>query len=170
MANDNILQEPRHLNKADDTSNFTCGVETLDDWFQRFALINHRSNNAVVYVSTLNDEIVGFYAIATGGVSHDEADPGFSRNRPNPIPVIILARLAVSKNAQGHGVGKALLQDALTRMFTASEIVGAAALIIHAADENAKQFYLKHADFQEMPDHPLHLLLSTKSIKKMLKP
>lgn len=167
MANDNILQAPRHLNRTDDTSKFTCGVETLDDWFQRFALTNHRSNNAVVYVSTLNDEIVGFYAIATGAVSHNEAGPDFSRNRPNPIPVIILARLAVIEKAQGHGVGKALLQDALNRMITVSETVGAAALIIHAADENAKQFYLNYADFQEMPDNPLHLLLSTKSIRRM---
>lgn len=164
----NFLKAPRRLEKTDDTSDFSCGVDSLDNWFQKFAWQNQQANNAVVYVSTLNDEVVGYFAIASGSVAHGETDRYFERGRPDPVPVIILARLAVAEKAQGRCVGRSLFKDALGRALSTSELVGAAAMVIHAADDKAKDFYLRYADFQEFPGEPLHLLLPTKTLKRIV--
>ena len=102
------------------------------------------------------------------GVEKEAAPGSFARGRPDPIPVIILARLAVDAGAQGKGVGRALLRDALARCFTAAAAVGAAAVVVHALDQSAKDFYLRHADFREMPGEPLHLLLPMKGIAQIV--
>lgn len=166
---DGILHEPRRIKKGDHLSNFSCGVDSLDEWLKRFALRNQRANNAVTYVTTLNDEVVGYYALASGGVSRETLPkdlPGGSR--PYDVPVIVLARFAVDSRAQGKGVGRSLLADMFRRALAAADIVGAMGILIHAHDENAKQFYLRHADFWEMPGEPLHLLLPIKSIRAAL--
>ncbi len=115
-----------------------------------------------------NERVAGYYAVCTGGIVAKTAPESFATGRPDPIPVIILARLAVDQGAQGKGVGKALLRDALERCFTVAVEVGAAAVVVHALDERAKQFYMQHAGFQEMPGQPLHLLLLVKGIERYM--
>lgn len=102
------------------------------------------------------------------GLENEAAPGSFAKGRPDPIPVIILARLAVDVNAQGKGVGRALLRDALVWCFTAAAAVGAAAVVVHALDQSAKDFYLRHADFHEIPGEPLHLLLPMKGIAQIV--
>ena len=129
---------------------------------------DERTNNYAVYVSTWNERVAGYYAACTGGIVAKVAPERLAKGRPDPIPVIILARLAVNQGAQGKGVGKALLRDALERCFTVAVEVGAAAVVVHALDERAKQFYMQHAGFKEMPGQPLHLLLSVKGIEQYM--
>lgn len=168
MEADGILHPPRRLEKSDNRAEFRCGEASLDTWFHRYAMQNQRANNCAVYVSTWNERVVGYYAVCTGGIVAKVAPERFAKGRPDPILVIILARLAVDQNAQGKGVGKALLRDALERCFTVAVEVGAAAVVVHALDERAKQFYMQHAGFQEMPGQPLHLLLSVKGIERYM--
>lgn len=164
-----VLQSPRKLKKRENTRNFNCGVENLDNWIKNFAWKNQRANNAVVYVTTLNEEVVGYYALASGGVAREELPenlPGGSR--PNSVPVIILARFAVDQRMQGRGVGRSLLKDMFERALAAAEIIGAMGIVLHANDESAKQFYLHNADFLEMPSEPLHLLLPLSALREAL--
>ena len=168
MATDGVLQPPRKLVKADDRSSFHCGEVSLDVWFRRYAMQNQQAHNCVVYVSKWNDRVAGYYAVCTGGMVAGAAPEAFAKGRPDPIPVLILARLAVDVNAQGKGVGKALLRDALARCFTVAGEIGAAAVVVHALDEDAKRFYMQYAEFQEMPEQPLHLLLPIRGIKQFM--
>lgn len=154
-----ILQPPRKLEKSDDRSGFSSGAAELDDWFQRFAWQNQRATNAVTYVLGHQDRILGYYAIASGGIDHDDVPETFAKRRPNPIPIIILARLAVDESVQSRGLGRVLFRDAIERAVVVSEHMGTAALVIHARDEQARQFYLRHAELLESPIDPLHLVL-----------
>lgn len=100
----------------------------------------------------------GFYAIASGAVSHEFATSGIRRNMPDPIPVMVLGRLAVDRRAQGIHLGSALLKDAVNRAITVSQNAGVRALLVHALNERAKQFY-EYFGFQQSPQHPLTLML-----------
>ena len=163
------LQTPRRLIRQDVTAGFQSGAKELDDWFQRYAWQNQKANNAVTYVTTQDDVILGYYAITTAAYSRDDAPEGLNhRSRPEEIPCILLARLAVDERAQGHGIGAALLKDAIKRCYTLSREVGAAALVVHCRDEKARSFYLTNGDFLPSPANKLHLLLSMKQVTRTL--
>ena len=163
------LESPRRLVRQDVTAGFRSGAAELDDWFQRYAWQNQKANNAVVYVTAQDDVILGYYAITTASYSRDDAPQGLNhRSRPEEILCILLARLAVDERAQGRGVGAALLKDAIERCYRLSREVGAAALIVHCRDEQARAFYLANGDFLPSPANALHLLLSMKQLSRML--
>ncbi len=143
-----------------DVSRFDCGThESLNDWLKRFALLNQKNESARTYVVHRNRLVIGYYSISAGSVSLEEAPArivkGLARH---PIPVILLARLAVDKDEKGTGLGKALLKDALTRIAQAADIVGARAVLVHAIDDQARKFY-EHFDFEPSPVHELQLML-----------
>ena len=163
------LQTPRRLIRQDVTTGFHSGAAELDDWFQRYAWQNQKANNAVTYVTTQDDVILGYYAITTAAYSRNDAPQGLNhRSRPEEIPCILLARLAVDERAQGHGIGAAMLKDAIERCYMLSREVGAAALIVHCRDEQARSFYLANGDFLPSPANNLHLLLSMKQVATLL--
>ena len=163
------LQTPRRLIRQDVTTGFHSGAAELDDWFQRYAWQNQKANNAVTYVTTQDDVILGYYAITTAAYSRNDAPEGLNhRSRPEEIPCILLARLAVDERAQGHGIGAAMLKDAIERCYMLSREVGAAALIVHCRDEQARSFYLANGDFLPSPANNLHLLLSMKQVATLL--
>ena len=163
-----MLEAPRRLEQQDDRVRFESGAGELDDWFARFAWQNQRANNAVTYVSKLGERVVGYYAIAAAGVSHADAGDEFSRRRPDPIPCVLLARLAVDRRAQGRGVGAALFRDALERALSVSQGMGAACLLIHCRDEAARAFYLRHVDAIQSPIDDLQLVVPMKAIADQL--
>lgn len=152
-----------------DPSSFDCGGhESLNDWLQRFALTNRKNESARTYVVHRGQLVVGYYSISTGSVSVEEAPTRISKGLArHPIPVILLARLAVDQKEKGTGLGKALLKDALLRITQAADIVGARAVLVHAIDEPAKQFYL-HFGFEPSPIHELQLMLLMKDLRKVL--
>ena len=118
---------------------FGCGQPALDQFLQRYALVNQKANSAQTYVCCRGGEVVGFYSLAVGGVDPEDAPTrvmkGLARH---PVPVMILARLAVDKDHQGGGLGKALLKDALLRTAQAADIAGIRCLLVHAKDEAAR--------------------------------
>lgn len=163
-----VLEAPRRLERQDDRAGFESGAGELDDWFARFAWQNQRANNAVTYVSTLGGRVVGYYAIAAAGVSHADAGERFARSRPDPIPCVLLARLAVDRCAQGRGLGAALFRDALERALSVSQGMGAACLLIHCRDGSARDFYLRHVDAIQSPIDELQLVVPMKAIAAQL--
>jgi GNAT superfamily N-acetyltransferase len=128
-------------------------------------LANQLSGASRTFVVADQDaRVYGYYAMAAGAVSHQEATSGVRRNMPDPIPVMVLARLAVDQRAQGIKLGAALLQDAVNRAVAVSHNAGVRALLVHALDERAKQFY-EHYGFQESSQHPMTLMLRLNTMK-----
>lgn len=131
----------------------------LDEWLKRRALANQVSGASRTFVVTDRDaRVYGYYALAAGAVSHRLATGSVRRNMPDPIPVMVLARLAVDRRAQGIKLGGALLQDAVNRAVTVAQNMGVRALLVHALHERAKSFY-EYFGFQPSPVDPLILML-----------
>jgi len=159
------LSAPEPLATAHLLAEFGCGETSLDEWLKRRALANQLSGASRTFVVADQDaRVYGYYAMAAGAVSHQEATSGVRRNMPDPIPVMVLARLAVDQRAQGIKLGAALLQDAVNRAVAVSHNAGVRALLVHALDERAKQFY-GHYGFQESSQHPMTLMLRLNTMK-----
>jgi GNAT superfamily N-acetyltransferase len=142
--------------------NFTecdCGTPSLNHWLTRQAIKNEASGASRTYVVCIDNTVVGYYCLAAGAVVRIEAPKKMQRNMPDPIPVMVLGRLAVDLANQGQGIGSALLRDAILRVLQAAEIVGVRAILVHAISEEAKRFYLSHG-FQESPIEPMTLCLA----------
>ena len=165
-----VLQEPRLLEHKDDRSRFQSGNAEIDDWFHRFAWQNHSAGNARVFVTRQEPETLGFYALSTGAVERSKLpDVLKPRRRPDPCPILLLARLAVDRRAQGHGIGAALLKNALLRAYKASDDVGFAALLVHCADDRAREFYLhQSSQFVPCPGADNHLMLPLRALREFI--
>jgi len=163
------LSQVEPISEHHDVSRFDCGTHaSLNDWLRRFALTNQNNESARTYVVHRNGSVVGHYSISAGSVSVEEAPARVAKGLArHPIPVILLARLAVDRDEKGTGLGKALLKDALARIAHAAEIVGARAVLVHAIDENARKFY-EHFEFEPSPIHELQLMLLMKDLRRAL--
>jgi GNAT superfamily N-acetyltransferase len=149
-------------------ADFTCSQAELDRFLIRFAFANQQAGSATTYVAMFDREVIGFYTLTVGQVAHAEAAPRLVKGLPRyPIPIVLLARLAVKTSWQDRGVGAALLQDAMRRTLEAAGIAGIRALVVHAKDDNACRFY-EHFDFAPSPSDPLHLYLLIKDIRAEL--
>lgn len=159
------LQAPEPLAPAHRIDAFECGEAVLDEWLKRRALPNQLSGASRTFVVADADHRVhGYYAMAAGAVSHPLATSAVRRNMPDPVPVMVLARLAVDRRAQGIKLGASLLQDAVNRAVVVSQSAGVRALLVHAIDDRAKQFY-EHYGFTVSPVHPMTLMLRLSSAK-----
>jgi GNAT superfamily N-acetyltransferase len=159
------LNAPRPLAATHVLDEFTCGEPSLDDWLKRRAMANQFSGASRTFVVADQDSrVFGYYAMAAGAVSHQAATSGVRRNMPDPIPVMVLARLAVDHRAQGIKLGASLLQDAVGRAVTVAQNAGVRALLVHALHDRAKQFY-EHYGFQESPIHSMTLMLRLSSVR-----
>jgi GNAT superfamily N-acetyltransferase len=153
------LSTPQPLTATHQLSEFACGEPTLDDWLKRRALSNHLNGASRTFVvADPAGRVFGYYALAAGAVSHHDATGSVKRNMPDPVPVMVLARLAVDHRAQGVKLGAALLQDAVKRSLAVSQQAGVRAVLVHALHERATQFY-EHYGFQASPLHPMTLML-----------
>ena len=159
------LRTPEPLAASHRLDDFDCGEAVLDDWLKRRALANQSSGASRTFVVTDQDgSVCGYYAIAAGAVSHQLATSGVRRKMPDPVPVMVLARLAVDRRAQGQHLGASLLQDAVNRVVAVSQNAGVRALLVHALHEKARQFY-EHYGFQTSPTHPMTLMLRLSNVK-----
>ncbi|MBK1617729.1 GNAT family N-acetyltransferase [Lamprobacter modestohalophilus] len=158
----------RKLNAADEVEDFGCGQPALDQFLQRYALLNQRAQSAQTYVCCRAGRVVGFYSLAVGSVDPGEVPirviKGLARH---PVPVMILARLAVDRSCQGQGLGRALLKDVLLRTAQAADIAGLRCLLVHAKDAAARRWY-ERWNFEPSPSDRHHLFLLTKDIKALL--
>lgn len=158
----------RKLSPADSVEAFDCGQPALNQFLQRYALVNQRANSAQTYVCCLRGEVVGFYSLAVGSVEPEAAPPRVTKGLArHPVPVMILARLAVHRDHQRKGLGRALLKDALLRTVQAADIAGIRCLLVHAKDEVARQWYASW-EFEPSPTDPYHLFLMLKDLKALL--
>lgn len=156
------------LTARHDVAPFDCGEAALNRYLTVHALSNQKAGSATTYVACESNNIIGYYSLAVGSVIHASAPDRVTKGlAKHPIPVMLLARLAVDVTAQSHGVGKGLLKDALLRTTQAADIAGIRALLVHAKDSKAKHWY-QQFDFEESPTDPLHLFLLLKDIKKAL--
>lgn len=146
---------------------FDCGEEPLNRFLIRFALPNQQANASQTYVGLADDEIIGFYTLVVGEARHDQAPERLTKGMArHPVPIMLLARLAVGNDWQGKGVGSGLLRDAVLRTLQAADIAGIRALAVHAKDEDARRFY-RRFDFVESPTDPLHLFALIKDLKRL---
>jgi GNAT superfamily N-acetyltransferase len=159
---------PEHLTAGHDVSAFDSGVPELDNWLKRRALQNEASGASRTYVVSAGDRVVGYYALATGAVAQATATGKVRRNMPEPIPVMVLGRLAVDREYQGKGVGAGLLKDALLRTVNAASIAGIRAVLLHAISDETKHFYEK-AGFSPSPVDPMTMMITLADVEKALR-
>lgn len=153
------LSAPQPLTDAHRLDDFACGEPVLDEWLKRRATGNQQSGASRTFVVVDQDDCVqGYYAMAAGAVAHRLTTGAVRRNMPDPVPVLVLARLAVDTRAQGHKLGGAMLRDALQRAVVVSQNAGVRALLVHALHDRAQQFY-EHYGFQASPTEPFTLML-----------
>jgi predicted N-acetyltransferase YhbS len=157
------LHAPQPLTADHQLNTFNCGETSLDEWLKRRALLNQSNGASRTFVVVDESQLVmGYYALAAGAVHHQDATRSIRQNMPDPIPVMVLARLAVDIRTQGMQLGAGLLRDAVDRSLAVAKNTGVRALLVHALHERAKQFYL-YFGFQALPVRPLTLMLRLKA-------
>jgi GNAT superfamily N-acetyltransferase len=158
---------PKPLTTAHDISDFFCGEPSLDDWLRQRAMKNETSGATRTYVVCLGDDVAGYYSLAVGSLEHKFAPGNIKRNMPDPIPVMILARLAVDQRYTGQNIGTGMLRDALLRTLQAADIAGIRALLVHALNERAAAFY-RERGFVASPFDPLVPLLALDHVRSRM--
>ena len=147
---------------------FDCGVEELNRFLQRFALQNQKAGPSQTYVGLIGETVVGFYSLTAGEVTYRDAPERMAKGlAKHPIPIAILARLAVDRHWQNQGIGSSLVKNAMLRTLQAADIIGIRAIIVHAKDEKARQFY-EQFDFLPSPTDPLHLFVLLKDVRRLV--
>ena len=162
QTNRTSLTKPEEIDSDHKVADFSCGKDSLDNWLQRRALKSHLAKDSRVYVvCNEENEVVGYYAICTASVARDEAISKLRRNAPDPIPMALIARLAVRDDMQGQDIGPSLLRNAILRISQASEHIGIKGILVHALDDDAASFY-SHMGFHpsSIDDKVLMVLLS----------
>lgn len=155
------------LSRHHAVDSFDCGQEGLNRFLTRFAFLNQQADSSQTYVALAHRAVIGFYTLVVSQVSYDDAPERLRKGLPrHPVPLMLLARLAVSKSWRGKGVGAGLLKDAMRRTLGAAAIGGIRALAAHAKDDTARAFY-EHFGFQSSPTDPLHLYLLTKDLRRL---
>lgn len=157
------------LDRTHKVENFDCNEDTLNRFLRIHALGNQMAGSTQTYLGLSDDTVIGFYSLTVGQVLYSDAPERLRKGLPRyPIPVMLLARLAVDKNFQSQGIGSGLLKDAMRRTLQAADIAGIRALIVHAKDEKAKTFY-ERFDFVPSPTDPYHLYVLLKDVRAALK-
>jgi GNAT superfamily N-acetyltransferase len=162
--------DPEPLGKGGELDEFDCGETSLNVWLWRHARAAAGAGSARTFVTVDAEQnrVVGYHALTAASIEHEDATERVRRGMPrHPLPVILLARLAVDRSVQGRGVGSWLLADAMRRSVAAAERVGIRALVVHAIDERARAFYVKHGLSSSSSD-PQHLMILVKDIRAAL--
>ena len=156
------------LTKQHSVDDFDCGEDALNRFLSRFALPNQQASASQTYIGLADDTIVGFYTLVVGEVAYDDAPERLKKGLArHPVPLMLLARLAVSQVWQGKGIGSGLLKDAMLRTTQAAEIGGIRALAAHAKNDAACAFY-EHFGFIPSPTDPIHLFVLTKDLQRII--
>lgn len=161
------LSPPAPLTDQHDTEPFACGAESLDIWLRRRALKNQATGASRTFVACEGQRVVAYYALASSVIAVDEAPGRFRRNMPDPIPIVILGRLAVDQSFQGRGLGRALVRDAGLRVIQAADSIGIRGLVVQALSAEARIFY-EHVGFDPSPLDPMTLMITLADLKASL--
>lgn len=158
---------PEPLNAGHNLTTFDSGEPSLDDWLRKRALPNEQGGASRTYVITAGGRVIGFYCLASGSVAKQAATGRIRRNMPDPIPVMIIGRLAIDRAFQQRGLGKALLRDGVLRTLQAAAIAGMRAIVLHAISEGARLFYV-HCGFSASPLDPLTMMIGVAEAERIL--
>jgi GNAT superfamily N-acetyltransferase len=158
------LTSPQPINEQHQIGSFDSGVSTLDDWLRRRARANQASGASRTYIVCEEQRVVAYYALASGAVAIETASARLRRNMPDPVPVAVLGRLAVERSFQKHGLGRALVRDAATRVVQAADLIGIRGILLHAISPEAKAFYLA-LGFEASPLEPMTLMATLADIQ-----
>jgi predicted N-acetyltransferase YhbS len=148
----------RAITEDDDVTTFDSGEPTLDDYLRKRALANQIGGASRCFVTCREGRVVGYYALASSSVARATCPSKMRQNMPDPIPVILLGRLAVDRKDQNRGLGSQLLRDAITRCVAAGDSIGVRAILVHALHDEARSFYA-HFEFEQSPTDELQLTL-----------
>jgi GNAT superfamily N-acetyltransferase len=163
----NSLAAPEPIAPAHELDPFESGIATLDEWLKRRARRNEAEGASRTFVLCVGSRVVGYHSLAAGSILHSEATGRVRRNMPDPVPVLLLARLAVDRAWQGKGLGADLLSDAVLRAIGAAESVGVRAVLVHAISDEAKAVYERHG-FRASPIDPMTLMITIEEAQRML--
>ena len=161
------ISAPEPIGTSHKIGDFTSGVGSLDEWLKRRALANQASGAARTFVVCEADKVVGYYALASGAVRVAAALGRFRRNMPDPIPIVVLGRLAVDRSYQGRSLGRALVRDAARRVVNAAEAIGIRGILVHAISDDAKAYYFA-LGFEPSPIEPMTLMVTLTDLRKSL--
>jgi GNAT superfamily N-acetyltransferase len=161
------ISPPEKLSVHHDLTQFSCGEASLDHWLRNRAVQNEKSGASRTYVVCADGCVVGYYALAAGAVAHVEATSRTKRNMPDPVPVILIGRLAIDSRFQGRGIGADLLRDAVLRTLQAAEIAGIRAILVSAISAEAKRFYERFG-FVASPVDPQTLMITVAEAARVL--
>jgi GNAT superfamily N-acetyltransferase len=162
------IRRVEKLRRDHPVESFDCGREGLNRYLLRYAWQNQQAGAAQTYVGLAGEVIVGYHTLAVGQVTLEDAPERLKKGlAKHPIPIMLLARLAVDRRWQGQGVGKALLRDAMQRTLQAADIAGIRAFAVHAKDDEARRFY-EHFDFIPSPSDPMHLFVLLKDVRRSI--
>ncbi len=148
-------------------TSFDCGDTTLNDWLQRRAIKNENSGASRTFVACEDNTVIGYYSLAVGAIAREETSGKVRRNMPDPIPVMVLGRLAVDVNWQGKHIGIGMLKDAIQRTLIVAEQAGIRALLVHALSDKAGSFYQRWG-FQESPTNDMTLMITLDEARKAM--
>jgi GNAT superfamily N-acetyltransferase len=162
-----MLSAPEPLGRHHQIAAFESGVPSLDEWLKRRAAQNQASGASRTFVACDGKDVAGYYALASSAVAPAAAPGRFRRNMPDPIPVVVLGRLAVARSHQGRGLGRALFQDAGRRVIHAAEAIGIRGLLVHALSEEVKAFYVG-LGLEESPLEPMTLMCTVADLRAAL--
>jgi GNAT superfamily N-acetyltransferase len=166
-ADRDALTPPEPLSSDHELDSFNSGVAALDDWLRRRARRNEAEGASRTFVVCRGRRVVGYFSLAAGSILHSAATGRVRRNMPDPVPALLLARLAVDRAWQGKGLGADLLRDAVLRAIGAAEPVGVRAILVHAISDEAKAFYERHG-FRSSPIEPMTLMITIEEAQRML--
>ncbi len=162
-----MLSAPVPLLSIHETGRFSCGDESLDVWLKQRALKNQISGASRTFVACKATQVFAYYALASSAVVVKATSGRFRRNMPDPIPVVVLGRLAVDRELHGKGIGRALVRDAGIRVLQASDIIGIRGIVVHVLSEAAKAFY-EHIGFDPSPLDPMTLMITLSDLEASL--
>jgi predicted N-acetyltransferase YhbS len=165
-AGTGVLAAPEPLAPHHELDAFESGVATLDEWLKRRARRNEADGASRTFVLCTGRRVVGYYSLAAGSVLHTAATGKVRRNMPDPVPALLLARLAVDRAWHGKGLGADLLSDAISRAIGAAETIGVRAILVHAISDGAKAFYEKHG-FRSSPIESMTLMVTIDEARRM---
>jgi GNAT superfamily N-acetyltransferase len=162
-----MYELPRPISASGDVATFDSGEPALDEYVRRRALINHLAGASRTYVASHDGRVVGYYALASASITRGATPGRVRRNMPEPIPALLISRLAVDRGEQGNRLGAHLLRDAILRCARVADEIGVRVILVHALHDRARGFY-EHFDFEPSPTDPLHLMLLIKDVARLL--
>jgi len=161
------LSPPAPIGAGHDLSDFDSGEPSLDEWLRKRALKNHTSGASRCFVLCAGAVVVGYYSLSAGAISHEAAPKAMRRNMPDPLPLLLLGRLAIDRRYHNQGFGSALLRDAMMRAVAVARDAGVFAIMVHAISPEARQFYLSRG-FVQSPLQPMTLIMTLETVRSIL--